>query len=189
MGYKAATGYALFAALVLFAGCDNRPDAAGAAHLYNSTDTTVTVLVKPNGGGLGASHALAPGEGWFVPLRKQDTYVISVTSPATYASYREEVVVTAGDETDTVFDIGSAASFAVYPTYHVPRDMPDLAARAEVDRMIEIGDHREFLLETPAPRHTLPRGVYYTFGDEVETYSTLTEPGRTVEIRYKLAAY
>lgn len=188
MNLHATRSGVLFLCLFGLAGCgDGRPDAAGAAHLFNSTDVVVQVQVKP-GGADGASYTLAPGQGQFVPLSKADTYVVSVTSPAEHASYRQEVIVPADDKTDIVFDIGSASRFAMVPTYHVPRDMPEMQARSEVDRMRSLGDHQEYVIATPAAKHILPRGVFYTFGDEVETFSRLTEAGRTVEIRYKLSA-
>ena len=188
MRLKAMRCLLLLLGLSFTVGCgDSRPDAAGAAHLYNSTEVAVQVQVKPAGAG-GATYTLTPGEGQFVPLRKADNYVVSVVSPPRHASYRQQITVPADDKTDTVFDIGSAARFAIVPTYHVPKDMPDMAARAEVQRIIQLGEHRDYHLNRPAPKHVLPRGVYYTFGDEVETISRLTVPGRDVEVRYKLAA-
>jgi len=174
--------------LVSLVGCgDSRPPAAGAAHVYNSTDEPVEVRVKPTDGP-GAIFTVAPEQGMFVPLRKADTYVVSVLRPPAQASYREAFAVVADDTTDTVFDIGSAARFAIVPTYHVPQNMSDTAARAEVERIKKIGDHQAYYLETPAPRHVLPRGVYYSFGDDVEDVSRMTKSGGQVEIRYKLSA-
>lgn len=169
-------------------GCgDSRPDAAGAAHIYNGTDMSATVLVKPAGAG-GAEYTIPARSGTFVPLRKADTYAVSVTSPSELSSYRQSVVVTSDNETDTVFDIGGKSSFALVPTYHVPKDISDIQARGEVEQMKKIGKHQKYLLEDPAPIHTLPRGVYYSFGDRVEAISRLTTPGQTVEIRYQLYA-
>jgi len=187
MSLNAMRNGVLLLGFVLLVGCgDSRPPAAGAAHVYNSTDEPVEVRVKPTGGP-GVTFMVAPRQGTFVPLRKADTYVVSVLSPPSQASYHEEIAVIADDKTDTVFDIGSAARFVIVPTYHVPRDMSDAAARTEVERIKKIGDHRAYYLETPSPRHIVPRGVYYTFGDHVEDVSRMTEAGRTVEIRYKLS--
>lgn len=177
--------YTLF--LFIFGCSDNRPDAEGAAHIYNSTDSVATVLVKPDGG-VGVEFTVAPGKGEFVPLKKADTYTVTVTSPASLSSYSQSLLVSAGDTTDTVFDLGSRSAFALVPTYHVPRDMPEYQAHEKVAQVKEIGKHKEYLLANPAAKHTLPRGVYYSFKDEVEEISRLTDPGNSIEIRYKFQA-
>jgi hypothetical protein len=173
---------------IILAGCgDNRPPAAGAAHVYNSTDEPVEVRVQSTGGH-GATFTIATKQGEFVPLRKADTYVISVLSPPAQTSYHEEFEVVADDTRDMVFDIGSVAQFALVPTYHAPQNMPDNEAHAEVESIKQIGDHQVYYLGTPASRHILPRGVYYSFKDDIEEISRTNKPGSTIEVRYKLSA-
>ena len=174
--------------LLLVSCSDSRPDAAGAAHIYNSTEDVVTVLVKPKDAD-GASFLIPPEQGKFVPLRKADTYTVSVTKPAAHSSYTERIVVKANDKTDTVFGIGSTASFELVPTFHVPKDIPEQSARAEVERLKKLDKHQEFYFEEPAPKHILPRGVYYSFGDDVEAVSRSSISGKKIEVRYKLAAF
>ena len=175
----------LLVCLLLLAGCgDNRPAAAGAAHIFNSTGASVKAALLTAGGNE-TNYQLPPGKGIFVPLRRADTYTITVREPASLASYSESITISADDTSDTLFDISGEGYFALVPTFHVPTDMPEMAARGAVERMKKLGQHQDYYFKG-ATRHRLPKGVYYTFGDDVEEVSRMTTPGREVEIRYKL---
>lgn len=178
-------GIFLFSIIALVGCGDNRPAASGGAYIYNSTDETAEVSVAPTDGSSERTVRITPNEGAFVRLVKADTYSVTVLNPP--SSYYEQFTVTAGDKTDMLFDIGSSARFSIVPTYHVPQSMPDDEARSEVDRIKRLGGHQAYYLETPASRHVLPRGIYYSFGDNIENVSRMTDPGKSVEIRYKLS--
>lgn len=182
--------YTVFAVscLFLFCGCfgDGRPVAAGAAHIYNGAEETVTVEVKSSAMP-GATYTLAPGEGAFVALRKADAYVVRVTSPATF-SYREKVQVPADDKTDYIFDIGGETLFKATPDFYVDQHLSDTEARRKVAGIKHSGKFPEYTIEEPATLHKLTWGIYYSFGDSAETRTrSNVDPGK-VEVRYSLYA-
>lgn len=159
---------------------DSRPEAAAAAHVYNSSEQTVSVSITAPGSN-GATFSLAPGAGQWVPLRRADVY----TAGAPELGYSQTFSVSAGSTQEVLFDIGAAGRFTLEPIVYVPQDMSDSEAEAAVENILNSGDYDSHTLSRPAAMHILPTGVFYSFGDDPSDYSERITTS-TYEVRYQL---